>query len=178
MKIFEYLPLMVRERMGDGSTRKIDGASFSIMVSQEAQDILRPIFQKYHQSPLWFLESMISLQSEPPWAIVCLSDEYEIAGHLATTRKPDSGINFVPYSKAPESMTNNFVPKVGVIALYSKEGLENVSANSPLFLLLWEALKDCDPNPWWLLVLGPLYRDLLDKITLGDREKWLSTRQL
>ena len=149
---------------------------FMYAIPEDAQELLEPILEPHEQNPTWYFDTLNSGRPPAPWALVCLDKEYSIAGHIATCRPKNSGIAFSPYTKLPNPMPKEFVPKVGVITLQSKMGLEEASDKSPLFKLLWEGFKNCASEQRWLIIVDSLSDDWLAQVVPTDSELWLSTR--
>jgi hypothetical protein len=148
-----------------------------IGIPDEAEQLLDPILSVYGQNPSWFFDKINFGRQEIPWALACLDREYPVAGHIGTTRGADSGIKFTSYSQPPQSLPDDFVPGVGVLAFESKIGLENVATRSPVFEAAWKAFRSCSPDKPWLAILDPLPEDWLALVVPGDRERWLASRK-
>lgn len=143
----------------------------------EAEEILEPILAPYGQNPGWFFDKINFGPRPAPWALVCLDREYDIAGHVATSRLPNAGIGFSPYNQVPKDQPDDFVPGVGVVTFESRPGLECSVGNSPVFEAAWGALRERSLERRWLVILDPLSPEWLDQVLPGDRERWLSFRR-
>jgi hypothetical protein len=147
-----------------------------IVIPTDVESFLKPILKPYDQDPGWFFTQIENSCSESPWAFVCLDEEYPIAGHFTANNQKDSGLFFSPYSKHPNPIPKNFVPKVGVIIIQEKSALEIVKKKSLLFGIIWDSLKDCDPTNPWLVISDPLPEQWLTQISPRDEDLWLSNR--
>lgn len=145
---------------------------------EEAEDLLRPVLEPYQQSPAFYFDKLNFGRPPAPWAVVCLDREYALAGHVATARPSDAGINFSPYTQVPKSVPPGFVPGVGTIVIAQKRGLETAAAKSPMFEMAWSALKDRPEDCHWLALLDPLPEPWLSTALSGDAERWLIQRTL
>jgi len=139
----------------------VDDGWSSYLIPDKAQERLEQILDPYTLSAFFFLDGLKGKRNPPPWAYVCLSREYPLAKHIWATRTPESQIAFSPYSKAPEPIPEDFVPTVGALVLFSKEGLESVANRSLLFEWSWNGLSDCSQERNWLVFLDPLPEEWL-----------------
>jgi hypothetical protein len=152
-----------------------DGEKF-LSIPEQVEDAIEPIFKQYDQLPFWVLSGIEKSCPDSPWAFVCVDKEYSIAGHFTTSNPKNSGILFSPYLKHPDPIPPNFVPKVGIVIIQMKSGLETAKNNSLLFQQLWDYLEDCDHTRPWLIAADPLPIEWLNQIVPGDSELWLSNR--
>ena len=143
-------------------------------IPNDAGHLLGPILSPYKQNPMRFFEKLNFGRPPAPWALACLDREYAIAGHIATSRNPDSGISFSPYSQVPDPVPEFFVPGVGVLVFSNKKGLELSAEKSPLFAAAWSALRECSPDKRWLVILDKPSETWLEEVLRGDSERWLS----
>lgn len=174
MKSFELRIVESSEIKADGSFVRQSGLICDL--PEEGAALLSPIVQRYKQSCSFYLDKVINSTQSPPWAIACLDREYSLAGHVATTRPPEAGIRFAPYTNPPYPIPDGFVPKVGVLIFTTKSGLKRSVARSPLFRAAWGALSECAPGSHWVTFLDQFDRDWVDQVEADDDERWLSTR--
>jgi hypothetical protein len=73
------------------------------------EDLLEPAMKPYGQHPSFCFDKINFGRPPAPWVFVCLDREYELAGHIATARPPDAGINFTSYTPVPNPMPRDFV---------------------------------------------------------------------
>jgi hypothetical protein len=147
-----------------------------IILPTKVENSLESLLEPHDQHPGWFFTKIENSCADSPWAFVCFDREYSIAGHFTTCNPKNSGILFAPYSNPPDPIPQNFVPKVGVVVVQKKKGLETAKSSSLLFQQLWDYLKDCDSTRPWLIVADPLPNEWLDQIMPKDSELWLSSR--
>jgi hypothetical protein len=146
-------------------------------IPEEAQELLEFILAPYGQDPNWYFGGLNFGRPPAPWAIVCLDREYPLAGHI-TERTAGADIAFTQYRRVPSPTPADFVPRVGVITIGSKYGLERVARYSPVLQAAWEGLKDRSADKRWLVILDPLPQGWLDTVVSGDNERWLSGQTL
>ena len=103
MKCYEFSVASTMSRSNDGPF--VDDGILTYAFPEEAMDLLEPILGKYGQDPMWYFDKLNYGRPPAPWAIVCMDQEYKIAGHIATTRTVNSGIAFAPYTQPPRSNT-------------------------------------------------------------------------
>ena len=97
MQCFEFMVAESHISTGGGPFETDDELWY--VIPDEAEELLEPILEPYNQSPTWFFT-----QAPPPapWALACFDREYEIAGHIATSRPSSAEIFFSPYAKPPD----------------------------------------------------------------------------
>jgi hypothetical protein len=139
---------------------------------EEAERLLEPILEPYGQHPFWFFDKLNDGRPPAPWALACLDREYELAGHVVTTRPANAGIRFAAYKPTPKQALHDFVPGVGVLVFHSKVGLERASNASPIFGSAWETLRECSEERRWLALLDPPNPEWLRGVLPIDRELW------
>lgn len=141
-------------------------------LSEGAQQALTRTLKPNGRHADFFLDQLNFGRPPVPWAIVCLDREYQLAGHVASSRPPAAGIAFTPYRQPPVSIPADFYPGVGAIVLASRVGLESARTLSPLFAAAWAELLNCDANRHWLLLLDPPSESWLEQVLPGDAERW------
>ena len=175
MKPFEILIAESFLKENDGPFVKEE--RLTLQISEEAMSLLDPILEPYGQSPYFFFDKIVFANRTVPWAFVCLDSQHPIAGHIATKRPPEAGIQFTQYQPMPAPIPNDFVPSVGTLVFGDKRGLELASCQSLIFEKAWEVLKNCSPEKNWLVILDPLPEEWLTEHLSGDRELYLSMKK-
>ncbi len=177
MKSFEVLIAESFLKKNDGLFVKEE--RLTLQIPEEAMNLLAPILEPYGQSPYFYFDKIVfNNRTVPvPWAFVCLDSEHSIAGHIATKRPPEAGIQFTQYQPMPVPIPPDFVPNVGTLVFGDKRGLELASCQSLIFEKAWEVLKNCSPEKNWLVILDPLPEEWLTEHLSGDRELYLSTKK-
>ena len=169
--------LLVAESLviDDGTTVSMNRLVYDI--PDEAERLLTPILEPYGQHPFWYFDKLNSGRLPAPWAIACLDREYELAGHVVATRPPKAGIRFSAYHPSPKQPTRDFMPGIGALVFFSKTGLGEASAASPLFATAWKALQDCSEHQNWLTLLNPPSDEWLSEALPNDRRLWEESRR-
>ena len=111
------------------------------VIPEEAEALLDSILAPYGQDPRWYFDKLNFGRPPAPWALACLSREYLIAGHIATSRPAGAGIGFTQYQSVPSPIPPDFVPVVGVLLFANKEGLLHALDCSPVFRFACEGLR-------------------------------------
>jgi hypothetical protein len=174
VKVFEMMAVETFFSHRGGPFSSMGRVSYAL--SEEAEDILASVLDPYDQHPGFFFDSIDSGRKPAVWAFVCLDKEYEIAGHIAKSRLPDAGIRFTQYTQIPNNPPKDFIPKVGVISLMSKDGLERSAHLSPVFNFANEALYNCQENRRWVALLDPLDGEWLGEAILRNNDLWIESR--
>ena len=175
MKCFEFIDL--NSAMSEDGGPVFPDDRMRIEIPKEAEEILGPILGQYGQDPRFYFSRLNGGRPPAPWAIACFNKEYSIAGHIATNR-PNKSIAIAQYTIVSPPIPNDFIPQVGIISIFDKTALEDVSKKSLIFEKLWDELKDKPIERNWLLVLDALPNEWLEKIVQNDSELWLSTKKL
>jgi len=163
------------------SVRKLGGGfiptgdKFAV-IHTDAEELLKPIFDRYDQDPSIFLSRIESGLPASPWAFVCFDKDYPIAGHVTTFNPENSGIQFRPLAIEPNPIPLSFVPKVGIMIIQNKTGVEAAEKKSLLFSILWEYLKDCSSKQQWIVIADLLPKDWLSQVTPTNDDLWLASR--
>lgn len=152
-------------------------SSLSLEVLGEAEDALDSLLEKFDNNSFAFMtkvnKAYINLNWWP-WAIIVFSEEYRLAGHLASIRKSTDDFNFSGHGLPSNySIEENGVPPVSIISIKNKEVLNNIAEKSPLLKSAWELLKDREDNKRWLVFPEPLDKQLLSGLLKGDDELFL-----
>jgi hypothetical protein len=103
-----------------------------------------------------------------PWAIMALSREYRLAGHLCRIRGTPSEMRLSCYSKLPADRPSTFVPPLGCIFIANKAVLQAAAARSPLLESAWSALAEKASNVHWLCIPEPPSDDWVRVHEAGD----------
>jgi hypothetical protein len=174
MRRFEML--IVQSETREPRQQLVADLQLTYGIPDEAQELLVPILGRYDQDPMFYFDRLNYGSLPAPWALACLDKEYQIAGHVSSSRVPNAGISFAPYNQVPSPIPDDFVPGVGVLVFMSKSGLQSCADSSPLFKAAWKALEGCQSERRWLVILDPLSGQWLEEVLPGDRELWVSTR--
>lgn len=174
MQCFEIL--IAQAQISKNGGPFINDQQLTYYIPDEAQEVLGPILGNYNLDPEWYFDRLNGGRPPAPWAIACLDREYEIAGHVVSSRPPDARISFTSYKTQPRPLPDNYYPGVGPLVFYNKAGLEKAANNSPLFASAWTLLKQCSENKRWLVVLDPLPEEWLSNVLPGDHASWLEYR--
>lgn len=144
MNLFEMIVAEASISHDGGPYAPLEGLTYSI--PDEAEEMLEPIRSQYGQSPFWYFDKLNYGWPPAPWVIACLDREYDLAGHVATSRHPASRIWFSPYQQVPSPAPSDCVPKVGVVVFATKEGIHRSKEASPIFKSAWNALAESPTN--------------------------------
>jgi hypothetical protein len=155
----------------------VPDGTLTYWLPDEAIEAVDPILTPHGQEASWYFDKLNHVRGPVPWALVCIDQEYELAGHIAEARIPDAGIAFSSYTYPDPPLQPDCVPKVGVLVLASKTGLRSVANRSPVFAAAWQALEECREDRRWLIVLDPLDESWLREVVPGDSERWLASRR-
>lgn len=97
-----------------------------------------------------------------PWAIIFLSAEYPLGGHLLSIR-PNRDIRYSNYSRChphndePFEIAIDGQPPVSFINVFSKAALRDAAATSSLLLMdAWSVLSDKPESGNWVVIADPL----------------------
>ncbi|MDG2223152.1 MAG: hypothetical protein P8L85_17355 [Rubripirellula sp.] len=167
-----YFELRIAEAVvTDGNTTALN-KRLVYAIPDAAERLLQPILEPYGQDPYWYFDKLETGTAPAPWAIACFDREYDLAGHVVTTRPAGADIRFAAYQPSPKRPTSDFIPGLGALIFFSKTGLREAAATSPLFATAWESLQDCSAHQNWLTLLPPLSDPWLSKALRIDHRLW------
>lgn len=167
--LFELHVLEIKWKCFDlnGHLKKISDGGIRIIFPSDAWNLLDPILSPYGRSGVDFFDCSyapnFSVREQVPWLIVALGKEYDIADHVREAREREGHIFFSYYSyKSSDDCLPDHRPRVSLIDVMSRESLQDVRNNSPLFSYIWDCVCECAEGRVWLLVLPSLPKEVED----------------
>lgn len=133
--------------------------AYHLELTPDAEEALDKIVEPYGTNSTILMMSLsnhITSRETVPWAVICLDQEYSLAGHLCEVRPEPAYLRFAFYDKNVDINSPGFIPKVGVIVAMSKDALSLGAATGSLLLAnAWELLKDKSEYRQWLCLPDP-----------------------
>jgi hypothetical protein len=117
------------------------------ILSERAEERMRKILSPFDATPFFYFNSLNYGNPPPPWALLCLDTEYDLANYAGP-------INFCPYKWDPAIAKEGYRPKVGTLIFFSKAEARQAAQASPLLQAAWQALSDLRDDRTWLLTCG------------------------
>ena len=121
-------------------------------------EVLRP-FSLTPEQVLSLHESQLREVGLSSWALIFFTEEYPLAGHVASLRGGMWNVAMAPYTPVrvgPPGGPPPGAPAVGLVSVRKKAILRTLAERSPLFRSAWEALKSkADDRRWICLSDAP-----------------------
>jgi len=108
-----------------------------------------------------------------PWLVVFFNEEKDILGHLLELEMESRGkFKFGPLS---DDVFRDYlfkIPKIGFIAIETKDDCFQLTQNSSLFSRIWDNMEYCDKDSHWIHILENLPTDMMDFPKSKNVELW------
>lgn len=136
--------------------------------------ILRPLGIPFMRG-LNSLADLFCDSPQPPWAVVCLDREYEMAGHLMAARGDDRCFTFSAFSifPGPYDVQARGAPPVDILLIHDPGQFQTIKDSSPVLKAAWDPLGQWDGSRSVMCFLPALDPDWADEVSVGDDELFL-----
>lgn len=167
------------ENSGTGKENAEDNNSeLVIKAAEESNKVIDDLLSPWNMSTKKFLNSLsISCRRQNiwPWAIALFEKEFDLAGHVVSTRKQKKDFAFGSYSlESGQYSVNDGVPPFSFLLISEKGVLADAAKKSLLFEQAWNLLKDKDEGLNWICIPSTPPDEWVKKESKGNDKRFMT----